>query len=81
MYIDVWCNMYCVLVCLVSSVEVCTLSYIERHQLRRSICMFVVRCLAGFHEERAILLGRFGRHQQALSIYIHILHDSVTAEE
>ncbi|XP_043220624.1 vam6/Vps39-like protein [Amphibalanus amphitrite] len=28
-----------------------------------------------FFEERAILLGRLGRHEQALTIYVHILRD------
>nr|CAG4640626.1 EOG090X0131 [Eulimnadia texana] len=28
-----------------------------------------------FFEERAILLGKLGRHEQALSIYVHILKD------
>ncbi|ESP01601.1 hypothetical protein LOTGIDRAFT_200189, partial [Lottia gigantea] len=36
--------------------------------------------LDGFYEERAILLGRLGRHEQALGIYIHVLHDPVKAE-
>ncbi|GFN97687.1 vam6/vps39-like protein [Plakobranchus ocellatus] len=35
----------------------------------------------GFYEERAILLGRLGRHEQALSIYIHTLNDTRKAEE
>ncbi|PVD26341.1 hypothetical protein C0Q70_14012 [Pomacea canaliculata] len=35
----------------------------------------------GFHEERAILLGRLGRHEQALTIYIHILKDNHLAEQ
>ncbi|XP_059173340.1 vam6/Vps39-like protein [Physella acuta] len=35
----------------------------------------------GFHEERAILLGRLGRHEQALSIYIHTLKDIGRAKE
>ena len=30
---------------------------------------------AAFFEERAILLGRLGRHEQALTIYVHILRD------
>ncbi|KAJ8308553.1 hypothetical protein KUTeg_013427 [Tegillarca granosa] len=37
--------------------------------------------LDGFYEERAILLGRLGRHEQALGIYVHILHDKELAEE
>ncbi|XP_076463553.1 vam6/Vps39-like protein [Babylonia areolata] len=37
--------------------------------------------LDGFHEERAILLGRLGRHEQALAIYVHRLGDSKLAEE
>ncbi|KAK3093225.1 hypothetical protein FSP39_012933 [Pinctada imbricata] len=35
----------------------------------------------GFYEERAILLGRLGRHEQALGIYIHVLNDTELAEE
>lgn len=31
--------------------------------------------LDGFFEERAILLGRLGRHEQALAIYVHVLQD------
>lgn len=34
-----------------------------------------------FYEERAILLGRLGRHEQALGIYVHVLHDDRLAEE
>ncbi|XP_005090680.1 vam6/Vps39-like protein [Aplysia californica] len=35
----------------------------------------------GFFEERAILLGRLGRHEQALNIYIHVLKDTKLAED
>ncbi len=35
----------------------------------------------GFFEERAILLGRLGRHEQALAIYVYVLHDNKMAEE
>jgi len=35
----------------------------------------------GFYEERAILLGRLGRHEQALDIYIHTLRNMKLAEE
>ncbi|RMX46404.1 hypothetical protein pdam_00000713 [Pocillopora damicornis] len=34
-----------------------------------------------FYHERALLLGRVGRHEEALAIYIHILHDPKLAEE
>ncbi|XP_077997895.1 vam6/Vps39-like protein [Glandiceps talaboti] len=34
-----------------------------------------------FFEERALLLGRLGRHEQALAIYAHILKDTRMAEE
>jgi len=37
--------------------------------------------LAAFYHERALLLGRVGRHEEALAIYIHILHDAKLAEE
>ena len=36
---------------------------------------------AAFFEERAILLGRLGRHEQALTIYVHILRDPDKALE
>lgn len=32
-------------------------------------------------EERAIILGRLGRHQQAISIYISLLNDIAKATE
>lgn len=38
-------------------------------------------CFLGFFEERAILLGRLGRHEQALAIYVYVLHDNKMAEE
>ncbi|PFX22208.1 Vam6/Vps39-like protein [Stylophora pistillata] len=34
-----------------------------------------------FYHERALLLGRVGRHEEALAIYIHILHNIKLAEE
>ncbi|XP_064621475.1 vam6/Vps39-like protein [Lineus longissimus] len=34
-----------------------------------------------FYEERALLLGRLGRHEQALAIYVHILQDVHMAED
>ncbi|XP_048578453.1 vam6/Vps39-like protein [Nematostella vectensis] len=34
-----------------------------------------------FYHERALLLGRVGRHDEALAIYIHVLQDSKLAEE
>lgn len=34
----------------------------------------------GFYEERAILLGRLDRHEQALGIYVHILRDDTLAK-
>lgn len=35
----------------------------------------------GFHEERAVLLGRIGRHQEALEIFANVLKDYGAAEE
>lgn len=37
--------------------------------------------LSGLLEERALLLGRMGKHEQALFIYVHILKDTRMAEE
>ncbi|EDV19627.1 uncharacterized protein TRIADDRAFT_61902 [Trichoplax adhaerens] len=35
----------------------------------------------GLFEERALLLGRLGRHDQALAIYVHVVKDDKMAEE
>uniref|UniRef100_H3ABJ6 VPS39 subunit of HOPS complex n=1 Tax=Latimeria chalumnae TaxID=7897 RepID=H3ABJ6_LATCH len=35
----------------------------------------------GLREERALLLGRMGKHEQALFIYVHVLKDIKMAEE
>jgi hypothetical protein len=35
----------------------------------------------GFFEAKAILLGRMGRHENALEIYAYRLHDYLKAEE
>jgi len=37
--------------------------------------------VAVFYEERAILLGKQGRHEEALAIYVHVLCDNRMAEE
>ena len=36
---------------------------------------------SGLLEERALLLGRMGKHEQALFLYVHILKDTRMAEE
>jgi len=43
--------------------------------------MVCLEMWAGFFEERAILLGKQGRHEEALAIYVHVLHDNRMAEE
>ncbi|CAH1791977.1 unnamed protein product [Owenia fusiformis] len=66
----------------------------ELGELRRKLLFFLEtqrhyvpeRLLAhfpfdSFFEERAILLGRLGRHEQALAIYVHILHDNSLAKQ
>jgi len=35
----------------------------------------------GFFEAKAILLGRMGRHENALETYVYKLHDYLKAEE
>lgn len=35
----------------------------------------------GLYEERAIILGKLGRHEQALSIYVSVLGDIQRAKE
>jgi len=43
---------------------------------------FVIdKTASGFCEERAILLGKQGQHEEALAIYVHVLHDNRMAEE
>ena len=37
--------------------------------------------LPGFFEAKAILLGRMGRHENALELYVYRLHDYLKAEE
>ena len=37
--------------------------------------------LSALFEERALLLGRAGRHEEALAIYIYILKDRRMAEQ
>lgn len=37
--------------------------------------------VSGLFEERAIILGRLGRHEQALSIYVSVLSDIQRAKE
>jgi hypothetical protein len=37
--------------------------------------------LLGLLEERALLLGRMGKHEQALFIYVHVLKDTKMAKE
>ena len=36
---------------------------------------------SGFFEERALLFGRLGKHEQALAIYAHLLKDTRRAED
>lgn len=51
-------------------------------KLYMETCTFdLVFCLPGLLEERALLLGRMGKHEQALFIYVHILKDTHMAEE
>ena len=38
-------------------------------------------CFLAFYQERALLLGQVGRHDEALAIYIHTLHNYKLAEE
>ena len=38
------------------------------------------RSLTGFFEERALLLGKLGRHEQALALYVHVIGDNKAAQ-
>uniref|UniRef100_A0A7N8X465 VPS39 subunit of HOPS complex n=1 Tax=Mastacembelus armatus TaxID=205130 RepID=A0A7N8X465_9TELE len=46
--------------------------YLEKVQPGNTLCLL---------EERALLLGRMGKHEQALFIYVHVLKDTRMAEE
>ena len=37
--------------------------------------------MIGLYEARAILLGRLGKHESALEVYVYRLHDYIKAEE
>jgi len=41
----------------------------------------LIDLLPDLHEARAILLGRLGRHDQALETYVYRLQDFMKAEE
>ena len=46
------------------------------------ICLLLrTEIFLGLFEERAVLLGKLGRHEQALSIYTNILKDMPAAVE
>ncbi|XP_023931071.1 vam6/Vps39-like protein [Lingula anatina] len=49
----------------------------DKYQPERLLTHFP---LDGFYEERAILLGQLGRHEQALYIYVHLLQNTRKAE-
>lgn len=36
---------------------------------------------SAFFEERAIVLGKLGHHEEALAIYVHVLRENRMAEE
>ncbi|XP_064600177.1 vam6/Vps39-like protein [Liolophura sinensis] len=57
------------------------LNFLEQSQLYVPERLLTHFPLDGFYEERAILLGRLGRHSQALGIYVHILQDTELAEK
>ena len=61
----------------------------EKLKCRKTNCLIAHDCLyhnqlypfsSQFFEERAILLGRSGRHEDALAIYVVVLNDLVEAE-
>ena len=41
----------------------------------------IIILIAGFFEERAILLGKMGRHEKALGIHVYVLDNLNEAEE
>lgn len=46
-----------------------------------SYSIIFLSCALDLFEARAILLGRLGRHDQALELYVYRLHDYLKAEE
>ena len=45
------------------------------------LIFIIINHFSGFFEERALLLGRLGKHEQALAIYAHVLKDTRRAED
>ena len=46
-----------------------------------NLSKILIDLLPDLHEARAILLGRLGRHDQALETYVYRLQDFMKAEE
>ncbi|GAB1601255.1 vam6/Vps39-like protein [Argonauta hians] len=57
------------------------ISFLEKSQYYTPERLLSYFPLDDFYEERAILLGRLGRHEQALAIYVHILNNHNLAEQ
>ena len=47
----------------------------------QDLSKILIDLLPDLHEARAILLGRLGRHDQALETYVYRLQDFMKAEE
>ncbi|KAF9647158.1 hypothetical protein BDM02DRAFT_3170498 [Thelephora ganbajun] len=57
------------------------LTFIDTTETYQTDRLFGVLPSEGFFEAKAILLGRMGRHENALEIYVYRLHDYLKAEE
>lgn len=76
----IYISCYLIHICSQSQRKVLADSYIFK--LKGVTCTFdLVFHPQGLLEERALLLGRMGKHEQALFIYVHILNDTRMAEE
>ncbi|CAJ0917901.1 unnamed protein product [Ranitomeya imitator] len=57
------------------------LNFLEISSCYQPECLISDFPFDGLLEERALLLGRMGKHEQALFIYVHILKDTNMAEQ
>ncbi|KAM4013849.1 vam6/Vps39-like protein [Anomaloglossus baeobatrachus] len=57
------------------------LNFLEISNCYQPECLISDFPFDGLLEERALLLGRMGKHEQALFIYVHILKDTNMAEQ
>ncbi|XP_050533096.1 vam6/Vps39-like protein isoform X2 [Daktulosphaira vitifoliae] len=63
------------------STKIKLMDFLEQSKYYTPETVLVHFPLDGFFEERAIVLGKLGRHEQVLSMYVTVLHDTDRAIE